>query len=288
MRGIKENTQIVFGEKSYPVSPGLKTTNISSSGVSSSIPLPPTGKEIPFSFKLNLNGSEQINFTPVAKETNIHMTSSWASPSFNGAFLPTEREITDKGFHATWKVLHLNRNFPQYWQGDQYRVGDSNFGLKLLITADIYQKSTRISKYALMFIIFTFAAFFFSEIITRNKVHPIQYLLIGLAVILFYILLLSISEQLNFDYAYLLSSIIITCVITGYSKGILKNNYFTTTVFSLLTILYLYLYIVLQLEDYALIMGATGLLIVLITVMYITRKVDWYSLENDQQKQNEH
>jgi inner membrane protein len=283
MRGIKENIQITFDKKNYAVSPGLKTTDIATAGVSSLIPLSPTDSSKPFSFRLNLNGSEQIKFTPVAEETNVIIKSSWASPSFNGAFLPTTREITKSGFNATWKVLHLNRNFPQYWQGNQYKVNESFFGLKLLITADIYQKSTRISKYALMFVVFTFSAFFFSEIINRNRVHPIQYLLIGLAVILFYVLLLSISEHLNFDYAYMLSALAITCLITGYSKGILKNKHFTITVFSLLTILYLYLYIVLQLEDYALIMGSIGLLGVLSAVMFITRKIDWYSLENNQQ-----
>ncbi len=284
MRGIKENIQIIFGEKKYNVSPGLKTIDITSSGISSLIPLSPACKSTPFSFKLNLNGSEQINFTPMAEETNVNMESTWASPSFNGAFLPTKRKITQKGFNATWKVLHLNRNFPQYWIGNHYKVSNSCFGLKLLITANIYQKSNRISKYALMFIIFTFAAFFFSEIINRNRVHPIQYLLIGLSIILFYILLLSLSEHINFDYAYLLSASAITFMITLYSKGILKNKYFTITIFSLLSILYLYLYMVLQLEDYALIMGAIGLLAILSTTMFITRKIDWYSLENEHQK----
>jgi inner membrane protein len=285
MRGIKENIQITFDEKNYGVSPGLKTTDIASAGVSSLIPLSPTDSSKPFSFRLNINGSEQINFTPMAEETNVNIKSSWTSPSFNGAFLPTARKITESGFNATWKVLHLNRNFPQYWQGSKYKVNNSFFGIKLLIIADVYQKSTRLSKYALMFIVFTFSAFFFSEIINRNRVHPIQYLLIGLSVILFYVLLLSISEHLNFDYAYLLASSATTCLITGYSKGILKNKYFTITVFALLTILYLYLYIVLQLEDYALIMGSIGLLAVLSTVMFITRKIDWYSLENNQKKE---
>ena len=278
MRGIQKSIDIAFDKQTYSVSPGLKTQDIASAGISSLIPLTPT-EEHTFSFKLNLNGSEQLQFIPVAEETNIHLESSWVSPSFNGSFLPNSRTISDQGFNATWKILHLNRNFPQHWEGNQYKVNEASFGLKLLITANVYQKSIRISKYSLMFIIFTFAAFFFSEIINKNRVHPIQYLLIGLAVILFYVLLLSISEQLNFNYAYLLSASAVTLMITCYSKGILKNKYFTYTVFSILTILYLYLFIVLQLEDYALIMGAIGLFLVLSAVMYITRKIDWYSLE---------
>ncbi len=133
-----------------------------------------------------------------------------------------------------------------------------------------------------MFIVFTFSACFFSEIINKKRVHPIQYILIGLAIILFYVLLLSISEHLNFDIAYILSAIAITTVITGYSKSVLRNNRFTLTVFGILTILYAYLYIILQLEDYALVMGSIGLFTVLTIVMYITRKIDWYSLDKDQ------
>ncbi len=284
MRGIKRNIEITFGKNSYTVNPGLKTTDIASAGVSSLIPLSPNDDSKPFSFKLTLNGSEQIQFTPMAKETNVTVQSDWASPSFNGAFLPVKRDISNNGFTATWQILHLNRNFPQYWTGNQYKVNESCFGFKLLITADVYQKATRLSKYALMFVVFTFSAFFFSEIINKNRIHPIQYLLIGLAVILFYVLQLAISEHLSFDYAYLISSLAITLLISGYSKGILRNKHFTLTVFSLLTILYMYLYIVLQLEDYALIMGSVGLLVVLSTIMFITRKIDWYSLENDNKK----
>jgi len=282
MRGIQDNITIKFNERNYRASPGLKTTDIASSGLQCVIPMSSTKNDYTFSLRLNLNGSEKIHFIPVGETTSANLKSTWPSPSFNGSFLPTTREITDKGFSATWKILHLNRNYPQFWAGNQYKVNESSFGLKLLITADIYQKSIRISKYALMFIIFTFAAFFFSEIITKKRVHPIQYILIGLAIILFYVLLLSVSEHLSFDFAYILSAIAITTAITGYSKGILRNNYFTLTVLGILVILYAYLYIVLQLEDYALLMGSIGLFFVLTTVMYISRKIDWYSLDKDQ------
>ncbi len=298
MRGIRENIVIKFNGDDYKADPGLKTTDITESGVQSIVPLSPDRKEYAFSLKLNLNGSEQIDFIPVGDITNIRIASSWPSPSFNGAFLPDTRNITDKGFHAEWNILRLNRNFPQLWVGNQYsgerirdrmtgyteetgkkyNLGESAFGLGLLITADIYQKSIRISKYAVMFIVFTFSAFFFSEIINKNRVHPIQYILIGLAVILFYVLLLSISEHLNFNFAYIISSLSITILITVYTKGILKSNRFTATVFGVLATLYSYLYIVLQLEDYALLMGAVGLFMVLSAIMYITRKIDWYAL----------
>lgn len=281
MRGIRDTISVTCGEATYKAGPGLKTTDIASSGVQCAIPLSPDRAKTPFSLRLKLNGSEELHFIPVGETTRVTLASSWPSPSFNGSFLPSQREVTDRGFSADWSVLHLNRNYPQVWSGNQYKVGDSAFGVNLLVTADIYQKSIRISKYAVMFIVFTFAAFFFSEIISKKRVHPIQYILIGLAVLLFYVLLLSISEHLNFDLAYIISATAVTALITGYSRGILRNNRFTVTVFGILTVLYAYLYIVLQLEDYALIMGSVGLFLVLSVVMYITRGIDWYALEKE-------
>ncbi|MBI4743795.1 MAG: cell envelope integrity protein CreD [Actinobacteria bacterium] len=281
LRGIQDKINIKVNESTYDSSPGLKTMDIASSGVGTLIkPLSFDGINS-FSFVLNLNGSEQLNFIPVAETNIIKLNSSWPSPSFNGAFLPTSREVTDNGFSARWKVLHLNRNYPQYWSSSQYKVEQSAFGLKLILTADVYQKATRISKYAIMFIVFTFSAFFFSEIINKRKVHPIQYSLIGLAILLFYTLLLSLSEYINFNYAYIASAAAITLIITCYSYGIIKNKKFAYTILGILIILYSYLFIVLQLEDYALIMGNIGLLIILATVMYITRKIDWYAIETE-------
>ena len=278
MRGIQENINITFNEQTYPVNPGVKRPDLTESGVSCQVPFLRTQQEQPFSLDVNLNGSQELKFVPVGKETNVNVSSPWQSPSFQGAFLPTKRNITEDGFDASWKVLHLNRNFPQMWQDDQFRVYPSAFGLELLITNDIYQKSTRISKYAIMFIVFTFTALFFSEIISRRRMHPIQYLLIGLAIVLFYVLLLSISEHMNFNLAYIISSLSITAMISGYCLGITGNRTFTSVVGSLLVVLYTYLYVVLQLEDYSLLMGSIGLFMILGTIMYITRKIDWYAL----------
>jgi inner membrane protein len=281
MRGIKNNIEIEFQGKRYKVNSGLRTTHIAASGVHCYIPLSPGMGPSAFSFELDLNGSDGIYVVPLGETTTLGLKSTWSSPSFGGAYLPVKRAVSQEGFSAEWKVLHLNRNYPQFWADEQYGVGDSSFGVRLLITADVYQKSIRISKYAIMFIVFTFAAFFFAEIINKNRVHPIQYILIGLAVILFYVLLLSLSEHIAFDIAYLVSALAITLIITGYSRGIIKNTHFTMTVGGILVILYAYLYIVLQLEDYALLMGSIGLFLVLSTIMYITRKIDWYELGKD-------
>lgn len=281
LRGIREKIDIKFNGSVYNCNPGLTTTDLVSSGVGTLISSLRSTESNNFSFKLNLNGSQQLDFIPVGKTNTVKIHSTWPSPSFNGAFLPTSREVGKSGFSSSWRILHLNRNYPQYWIGNQYKIGQSAFGLKLILTADVYQKATRISKYSIMFIIFTFAAFFFSEIINKPKVHPIQYILIGLAVLLFYTLLISLSEYIQFNYAYIASAAAITIAITGYTYGIMHNIRFAYTVAAILAILYSYLFIVLQLEDYALIMGSIGLFIILSSVMYITRKIDWYAIETN-------
>lgn len=282
MRGIQNKIEIQFNNTTYPAGPGLKTTDIAESGVGSLIKPLSQGGANKFSFELNLNGSETIYFIPLGESNIVKLRSSWPAPSFNGAFLPTTREINKDGFSALWKILHLNRNYPQFWQGNQYKVEPSAFGVQLILTANVYQKSTRLAKYAIMFIIFTFAAFFFSEIINKRRVHPIQYILIGLAILLFYTLLLSLSEYIHFNFAYIIAASVVTLMISGYSKAIISHPKFALTIFGILTILYTYLYIVLQLEDYALIMGSIGLLSILAIVMYITRKIDWYAVDTEQ------
>jgi inner membrane protein len=278
MRGLKERIVATFDGKSLSMAPGIETADVIASGVSSGIGLDNSRKQYPFQFQLNLNGSRQIHFSPVGKVTTVTASSQWRDPSFGGAFLPVERKISEQGFSARWKVLHLNRNYPQYWQNNSHDLAGSTFGVHLFSPVDVYQKSMRMAKYALMFIVFTFMAFFISEVMNRLRVHPVQYLLIGLSIIIFYTLLLSISEQLNFGAAYLISACAVISLITGYAKAILNNNQVTLMVGGILSTLYAYLYILLQLEDYALLMGSVGLFGVLAVTMYLTRKVDWYAL----------
>ncbi len=278
MRGIKERIHATFDGKSLDMEPGIETAEVIQSGVSAAIQIDAVQKAHPFHFDINLNGSRQIQFAPVGKVTTVTARSEWTDPSFGGAFLPVERSITEKGFTAKWKVLHLNRNYPQAWKGGGHDLGRSTFGLTLFSPVDIYQKTMRTAKYALMFIVFTFMAFYISEVMNKLRVHPVQYLLIGLGIIIFYSLLLSISEQINFGAAYLISASAVVCLITGYAKTILKKPHVTMMVGGILAALYVYLYILLQLEDYALLMGSVGLFGVLGIIMYLTRKIDWYGM----------
>ena len=282
MRGIQDRIIISFNKTDYDANPGLKTTDLATAGVSTLLTTLSPNEANSFSFSLNLNGSEQISLIPVGESNMVRLNSSWPSPSFNGAFLPANRVVNKDGFSSNWKILHLNRNYPQLWEGTQYKVTESAFGVKLILTADIYQKSMRLAKYAIMFLLFTFATFFFSEIMNKQRIHPIQYILIGIAILIFYTLVLSLSEYMHFNYAYILSAASVTLIISAYTKAIISNSRFALTVLGILAILYCYLFVVLQLEDYALIMGSIGLFIILAIVMYMTRKINWYEIERDQ------
>lgn len=280
MKGIKDTIGLQVNEKTLVVNPGIPTSDIMESGVSAPIDL--TTDRYSFDCTLNLNGSTQLSFLPFGKETTIRLQSPWASPSFTGAFLPDQRDITKDGFQASWKVLQYNRNYPQQGLGSFLVRGNENgmqqsaFGVKLLLPVDEYQKTMRSAKYAVMFIVITFAAFFFVEILDRRRIHPIQYLLVGFAICLFYLLLLSISEHTSFDWAYLSGGITILALITSYVRYIFKNIRLTALFSAILALLYGFFYSLLQLEDYSLLLGSFGLLLILSVIMYLTRHIDWY------------
>jgi inner membrane protein len=278
MKGIREAITVTLGDSRLPLNPGVETNEVLESGASARIPATLLEQDaFDFSLSLRLNGGDRILFTPVGEVTEVDLSSSWPTPSFDGAFLPVEREVNDTGFTAHWRVLHLNRNYPQAWTGPQGNVGDSAFGVRVLIPSDVYQQVTRTAKYAMLFILLTFTVFFFSEIIKEKRLHPIQYLLIGFALVIFYTLLIALSEHIRFGLAYLLASVAVVGLITLYAHWVLDNSRVTVLVGGILSVLYGYLYILLQLEDYALLMGSLGLFVALATVMYVTRSIDWYA-----------
>lgn len=303
LKGIKEAVRLSFGNERLTFNPGIETSDIFGSGISVPVRIEAGQDEYKFSCELNLNGSSTLHFLPLGKETTVKLQSSWATPSFVGSFLPEQRNISPSGFDASWKVLQYNRNYPQQGLGsfipqqiqnndgptpvrayDQAAVAASPgqlngaFGVKLLLPIDEYQKTTRSAKYAGMFILITFTAFFFVEILNRRKLHPIQYLLVGFAVCLFYVLLLSISEHLSFNWAYLIGCATILGLVTFYTKSIFNNARLTLIFNGIITLLYGFFYSLLQLEDYALLLGSIGLVLILATVMYLTRNIDWYNI----------
>lgn len=229
-----------------------------------------------FSLDLKVNGSETLQFVPVGRETKAQISSSWDSPSFYGAYLPDDRNVNDNGFSAVWNVLQLNRDFPQQWINNSYSIIDEAFGVKLMVPVDTYQKSFRAVKYAILFILLTFLSIFLAENLIRRKIHPIQYLLIGAAIVVFYSLLLALAEHLRFVYAYALSSFAIIGLISGFTWSIFRNRKALIIITLELTALYAYLYIILQVSEYALLLGNLGLLIILGLTMFFSRKINWY------------
>ena len=227
--------------------------------------------------------SEGISFTPLGKTTKVSINSNWADPSFNGAFLPDNRKISNEGFTADWEVLHLNRNYPQEFTDNNNNIFQSNFGLDLKLPVDEYQKSMRSVKYAVMFISLTFLFYFFSQIKQKVRIHPIQYLIIGLAICLFFTLLIALSEHMNFQYAYLIGSMAIISIITTYSFFIFKDKLITSLLAGILIMLYGFIYVIIQMQDFSLLIGSLGLFVILSSVMYLSRNIDWYNIgENNQ------
>ena len=278
-RGLQENVALDFDGRKLAFGPGSGAVALFHTGIHVQVPLKANGSRIPFSLRLALNGSEGLKVIPCGRETTVHLSSSWPSPSFNGNYLPTQRSVGDKGFQADWRVMELARNFPQSWKKADVPPSDlesSAFGVGLPLTADAYQKTTRTAKYAVLFILLTFLSFFLFEVMSRLRVHPFQYLLVGAALLVFYLLTLALSERWGFGWSYLAASSATIGLITAYSAVILANLRRGLLIGLVLTVLYGYLYVLLQLEDYALLLGSVGLFVITGLVMYLTRKINWY------------
>jgi len=279
LRGIRDMLRLNWNGQTLLPEAGIGNGGISESGVSCKVPVKPDSGGYSFSFDLNINGSNSLFFVPVGKETSVNIQSPWKDPSFTGAFLPATREVNNEGFTATWKALYLNRNYPQLWIDNVYNVLESSFGVSLLVPVEQYQKSIRSVKYALMFISLTFLFFFLVEVINRRHIHPIQYILVGLALCLFYTLLIALSEHISFNLAYLLSSIGIIGMITLYSRSIFCRNMLTLVMCLVLIALYGFLFSTLQLQDFSLLIGSIGLFVILGIVMFLSRNIDWYGMK---------
>lgn len=285
MRGIRRNVRLVWAGRALQFAPGGGVTGLWSTGLR--VPVPGLGLErqtYSFAFDLALRGSQQLCFLPFGKQSTVALRSSWPDPSFSGGFLPESRSVTSKGFEAAWSVPYFGRSYPQQWrEGEQEQLVPGNalqesaFGVELYQPVDVYQKTERSVKYGMLFLVLTFLAFFLFEVFSPVALHPMHYLLVGSALCLFYVLLLSISEHIPFAAAYGIASAGILVLISGYSLAILDGKRRALAMSGMLVILYGYLYVLLQAEDYALLLGSIGLFVILALVMFLTRKVDWYS-----------
>ena len=231
--------------------------------------------EAKFNFTISFNGSKQVKMVPIGKTTDAKMTSNWNSPNFNGNFSPISRDITDKGFEANWKILHFNRPFAQSYFDILPELGKYAFAVDFITPVDEYQQSERASKYGFLVIGLTFLIFFLIQSISKINIHIFQYSMIGIALIMFYTLLISITEHSSFSFAYLVAGASVIVMISLYSISILKDKKFPMFIGASLSVLYTFIYVIIQLEDYALLVGSIGLFFILAAVMYFSRKIEW-------------
>ena len=268
---------------SVPLAPGGRTTDQFANALSA--PLPDGLGEmaskggadgnpaLEFSTTVQMKGSGDLLFVPVGKETKVSASSTWSSPSFTGSALPDVRTVGDSGFVADWKVIALHRKFPQQWKQGTYDLASAGFGVDLIVPVDAYQQTTRSVKYAILIILLTFTAFLLIEWIYNMPLGALQYVLVGFALCIFYTLLLSLSEYLGFNAAYGLGAAATIGLIGWYVGVMLHSRKVALFITFLLIVQYGFVFILIQLQDYALLMGSLGLFVTLAIVMQASRKI---------------
>jgi inner membrane protein len=270
------------------VGPGVEWGEAIVAALPMAAPAPATAPEseaVPFRIVLRINGGGTIAVMPVGRRTDVSIRSDWPSPSFFGSSLPAAREYSDQGFSASWSVSYLSRSLPaavkvrEAEPGQAYHAYTDPFGVAFFQPDDPYARNERSFKYAWLFLIVPFLTFFLFEVIRKRRIHVVQYLLAGSTDVVFYLLLLSISEQMTFMTAYLLAAAAITLLLAAYGTTVLRGVREGMLLGSMIGLGYGYLAIVLQSEDYALLLGSGGLFVVLAAVMYLTRNITWYGAE---------
>ena len=224
---------------------------------------------------MTLAGTEGFGILPLADSNDIRLKSNWPHPSFSG-ILP-QHDVTQQGFEAHWQIDALATDARKHWQSGSYMDRDVA-RVALLDPVNPYLLAERATKYGVLFVVLTFAGFFMFELIRQIRVHPIQYGLVGLAIAIFFLLLLSLSEHIAFGLAYLLAALACTGLIGFYLSAVLKSVTGGMGFAAMLATLYGALYGLLILEDNALVVGSGLLFLILAAIMTVTRKVDWYAL----------
>ena len=281
LRGASERIPLQFGGVTSTFLPGSDI-----SGNPSGIHAPVKGLEsasqpsapYTFSFALSLNGSETLAFAPVGTETKVRLSSPWPDPSFYGKFLPSERDVRPEGFTASWNLSYYGRNYPQQWTQNQAieSLSVSTFGVKLMAPVDNYRQTERTVKYATLFILLMFTAYFLFEVMAKLKIHPFQYILVGAAICVFYLGILALSEFCSFSWSYAASAFAAWAMISLYTRSVLKSGRKTLIISAILAILQASFYVMTQLQDYSMIFGTVMLFVAIASVMFVTRRLDWY------------
>src|SRR5215211_5608019 len=284
LRGTREGLVLDWGGEKRPLLPGSQVPGYTTGATGKLGYEQPITAPIDFVIPLDVNGSGGIYFAPFGVQNEAELKSNWADPGFRGAFLPAERSVRADGFSAKWKVSYYGRDYPQQWTSrsgnerfNERTVQASLFGAELLSILDAYRYVERSIKYGVLFFVLVFTTFFLFEMTARQKIHPFQYLMVGAALCLFYLALISISEFLGFGWAYLIAAVAATALITWYCRYFLGGGMRTLMIGAGLGGVYTFLSITLRQQDYALLMGSIALFVLLAVVMFVTRRVDWYA-----------
>lgn len=272
-RGLKGGVVMKTGTSSINAVPGLQDQEVFVSGISFPAGLTDKDKTVPFELEMKLSGSEGLSFSPVGKTTHVNLKSSWNAPGFSGNFLPSSRTIDEAGFKAAWLITNLNRNFPQVWKGAEFKPENDSFGVDFVLVVDHYQKSLRSAKYGILFIALTFMALLFAEMATGESLQVMNYLLVSLALVLFFSLLNALSEQIGFNPAYFIAAGSTIILITLFLRKLVRSYRPVILISGILVFLYSFIFILLTLNDYAYLAGNIGLFFLLAVTMAVSTKL---------------
>jgi inner membrane protein len=252
------------------------------SGLHVPVSVPETAT-VAFSLELPIHGSRRIQFAPLGVRNEVALRSSWPNPSFNGAFLPATRSVKDAGFTAAWSVSYYGRDFGQHGNGAlPYGIDNALFGVELLPGIDSYRSVDRSLRYGILFVVLALMSFFMFEVIAKARIHPFQYAMVGVALAVFFLLLLALSELAPFAIAYAASAAGTVGLVTMYMVPVLRTGRRTLVATALLGASFGVLYTVLQAEDYALLTGSLVVFVALAVAMRLTRALDWYAEDESQ------
>jgi inner membrane protein len=282
LKGLKNNPMVNAAGQQLTAEPTFNAHPLFNGGLQANINLTnvPNGA-FTFDYTLDLKGSQELHFLHLGKTTDVEVAGNWSSPSFDGRYLPDTRHVDTSGFNAKWRMLYYNRPYPQQWVvdndllNDEKKQDDASFGVKLRLPVDQYQKITRTSKYAILIVLLTFVSLFLTEVIRKNRIHPFNYILIGAAMIIYYTLLLSFTEQLGYNMAYLIASVATIALVSVFISSLLKNKGAAALFALILSVIYIFIFVIIQLEDLALMIGSIALFIITGLLMYFSRKINW-------------
>jgi len=276
--GLEDEAMLNWNNTDKTIETTVTENNIIGNGLATNIVCNPT-ENFNFNIRLKFKGSEYLYFTPAGKTTTVNIQSPWENPKFDGKYLAgNTTKATNGGFNSQWRIPQTARSIPQSWIEERTNLTSYAFGVQLIQPIDTYAKTDRAVKYALLFIGLSFTIFFFIEILQKHQIHPLQYFLVGIALTVFYTLLLSLSEYIGFNPAYSIAVIATVSLIGLYVWNIFKTGKIALGFTLALGALYGYIFFLIQLQDYALLFGSIGLFMVVALVMYSSRKVDWYQI----------